>query len=163
MHQQMAVGDGLAKRHHRLSRIEFASKQNRQQFGGETRLDTMLLNLQQAVFVVTDQLPQPFAHPVKREIMRGKNEGFRRRVEELVVRFHPYEQRVRLRFRGVDADVRRDDREDLISGDQDAEALAMQTGVFRRMACAHDNLPIVISDRQYVAVFQAVKAQGEGR
>ena len=58
----MNVGDGLAECHHRLTRIEFARKQYRQQIFGDGRLYTVLFDRKHAIFMMADELAEALAY-----------------------------------------------------------------------------------------------------
>ena len=105
------------------------------------RRAAMFFDREHAVFVVVDQLPQPLTHAVERQVVRRQHQRFAGRFHELVVRLHPVLQRVRFGLGRMHADVRRDDRQDLVAGNHHVERFRMQARVFRRMARSRRRRP----------------------
>jgi hypothetical protein len=70
VHQQMQVRNRFTQRHHHLPRIELTLEQHRQQIARERGCLAMLFDREHAVFVMVDQLPQPLAHAVERQVVR---------------------------------------------------------------------------------------------
>ena len=93
----------------------------------------------------------------KRFAVGGQNQDiFRNPVFEIFQRLKPVGKWIRFRLCRKHTYVRRDSRQQLVTGDQQILLAAVQAGMFRGMTLADYDLPSVVADFDLVAVFDAV-------
>ena len=78
-------------------------------------------------------------------------------------RGEPFAQRIGVRLGDAQRHVRADARQHLIAGDQYARGFVEQAGMFRAVAGADDDAPVLPADRQRVAILDPRVAERERR
>jgi hypothetical protein len=156
------MGDRLAHREERLVVVELAPEERADDVGRGLRLAAHVLELAEPQAVVLLELRDPLAHAAERQSVRRQHQrvgGGGRDEPSQALQEAP--QRVGVGIDLVDADVGGDARQQHVARDHHADLRAVERGVLRRMAVAHDHAPAPAADRELVAVHHAPVGERE--
>ena len=141
-----------------------ALEKRREAVGGGARRCEMGRKPPERAVMVVDQLVQAQRQPGEGQLVPAKHQVLvARERQEAFAALQPVGHRIGLGLGGIDADVRRDRRQDLIAGDHQVVVAAPEGGMRRGMAIAEMHGPAAAAHGDLVTLGDPMKPQRQRR